>query len=157
MMTFPRTDKKFPVMWTDNRVSKPGPTSIPWSVADKAYSVYVARYGAQQSLELLAQRGGFYATELDDFLSSWREEASEVDALRAEVAQLNTELAARLRVSIDAITAGLESYARGWAECREAAAAIRRECSEHCGATLDEIRALSPPKIIAIRPPGEKP
>lgn len=37
---------------------------VPWSVAALAYEVYSRKYGKQQSLERLAQRGGFSWGEL---------------------------------------------------------------------------------------------
>jgi len=67
----------------------PSPLRIPWSVAEKAYSVYAAQYGRNQSLERVAERGGFYATELDDLYPGWREEASEITALRQVLAALD--------------------------------------------------------------------
>lgn len=54
----------------------PHPLTIPWSVAEMAYSVYVGRYGRSQSLEEMAARGGFGATELDRLLPDWRERAA---------------------------------------------------------------------------------
>jgi hypothetical protein len=80
----PSEGRMFPVMY--QRKDAPGPTRIPWSVADKAYSAYSARYGHSQSLERLAERGGFGAGELDMFVPGWREEVSELAALRSELA-----------------------------------------------------------------------
>lgn len=51
--------------------------SIPWAWAEKAYAVYSERYGREQSLERMAQRGGFGVEELDLFAPGWREHASE--------------------------------------------------------------------------------
>lgn len=62
---------KFPVM---SSMKNPGPTQIPWDVAEKAYAVYRVRYGTQQSLERLAERGGFSTGELDSFYPTWRDE-----------------------------------------------------------------------------------
>ena len=64
--------------------AKPHPTSIPWAIADLAYSVYSARYGKDQSLERMAERGGFSPGEMDDFLPDWRER---VAALPAQVGE----------------------------------------------------------------------
>lgn len=61
---------------------------IPWSVAERAYEVYSKRYGTGQSLERLAQRGGFGACELDDMIPGWREEVEEIFILRKEVERL---------------------------------------------------------------------
>lgn len=37
--------------------------SLPWAVAEEVYKEYAAQYGKEQSLERLAQRGGFGTTE----------------------------------------------------------------------------------------------
>lgn len=59
------------------------PLSIPWSVAEMAYGVYAARYGTDQSLQRLAERGGFGVEEMDEFYPPWRDEVSELTTLRA--------------------------------------------------------------------------
>ena len=38
--------------------------AIPWWLAEAAYSVYVKKFGDQQSLERLSERGGFGRAEL---------------------------------------------------------------------------------------------
>lgn len=43
--------------------------TIPWAVAEIAYAQYVAWFGGTQSLERLAERGGFGADELLMLLS----------------------------------------------------------------------------------------
>src|SRR5690606_9962744 len=68
------------------RGAKPHPMKIPWSVAERAYSVYAARYGKGQSLERMAERGGFGPGEMDMFLPGWREECSEIAQLRTALA-----------------------------------------------------------------------
>lgn len=40
---------------------------IPWSLAGKIYEVYAARFGRQQSLEMIAARGGFGWSEIPIF------------------------------------------------------------------------------------------
>lgn len=62
--------KLFPIQ--SERKAKPHHLNIPWSVAELAYSVYSARYGREQSLERLAERGGFYPSEMDELLPDWR-------------------------------------------------------------------------------------
>ena len=64
------------------------PLSIPWSVAERAYGAYASMYGRGQSLERLAERGGFGVEEMDQLYPPWREEVSEIAALRAAVAML---------------------------------------------------------------------
>lgn len=76
-------ERMFPI--SCERGAAPHPTQIPWSVADLAYSVYSARYGKGQSLERLAERGGFGPGEMDTYLPGWREQVSEIASLRAEV------------------------------------------------------------------------
>lgn len=78
-------DKNFPIQFQkpDNG---PYPSHIPWSVAELAYPVYVNEYaGGGQSLERVAERGGFGPNEMDLFLPDWRERCSEISSLRAEL------------------------------------------------------------------------
>jgi hypothetical protein len=44
------------------------PSQIPWWLAEEAYKVYSRREGAGQSLERLAERGGFGREELLNLL-----------------------------------------------------------------------------------------
>ena len=53
----------------DGRVKETGRLLIPWSVAETAYEEYSRRYGKGQSLERLAERGGFGRDELLDLLN----------------------------------------------------------------------------------------
>ena len=84
-----REARMFPIQlgWSRHPV-KPHPTRIPWSIAELAYSVYANRYGTSQSLERLAERGGFGPGEMDMFLPDWRERCSEVESLKQEHATL---------------------------------------------------------------------
>lgn len=41
-----------------------GPSTIPWWLAEIAYKYYSERFGTTQSLERLAERGGFGREEL---------------------------------------------------------------------------------------------
>lgn len=50
-----------PVSGTD-RYQPPG--QVPWSIAEEAYKVYSGKYGTEQSLERIAERGGFGWSEL---------------------------------------------------------------------------------------------
>jgi hypothetical protein len=50
-----------------------GADAIPWGVAQRAYETYAARYGTSQSLDQLAQRGGWSPGEMDAFLPGWRD------------------------------------------------------------------------------------
>jgi hypothetical protein len=72
----------------------PGPLRIPWSVAEKAYCQYARHYGTGQSLERLAERGGFGLGEMDELYPKWREEVSEITVLRERIAHLEAEIAA---------------------------------------------------------------
>lgn len=75
------TDERlFPLQ--TSRAAPLGPRHIPWSVAEKAYGAYRLKYGSRQSLERLAQRGGFGWCEMDDLYPAWRDETSEIMQLR---------------------------------------------------------------------------
>lgn len=58
--------KRFPVLGTGRTIS--------WKTAQRAYSVYSNLYSNGQTLERLAERGGFAESELDDLYQKWREE-----------------------------------------------------------------------------------
>lgn len=69
-------ERRFPVQgdWyrnIDNRMVRVQPMSVPWQVAEIAYAVYRTKNGGHQaqSLDTLAQRGGFGRDELLDLLS----------------------------------------------------------------------------------------
>lgn len=49
---------------------------IPWAVAERAYAAYSAKFGTAQSIECLAERGGFAKTEMDMLLPTWRQEVA---------------------------------------------------------------------------------
>jgi len=72
--------KLFPLQ--TQRGALPGPVQIPWSVAEIAYGKYVSLYGKGQSLERLAERGGFGWAEMDELNPGWREQVSEIANLR---------------------------------------------------------------------------
>lgn len=74
----------FPVM-PDK--SPPGPVWIPWSVAERAYGAYLLRWGKGQSLETIADRGGFYWGEMDTLYPEWRRKASEFAELNAQLTE----------------------------------------------------------------------
>ncbi len=40
------------------------PENLPWTIAEEAYKEYAKRYGTQQSLKRLAERGGFGCGEI---------------------------------------------------------------------------------------------
>ena len=82
--------KKFPIM--REKDAKPHPISIPWSIAELAYSGYRARFGDDQSMEVLAGRGGFAPSEMDQWLPNWREQCSEILQLRIKYDKAIDEL-----------------------------------------------------------------
>lgn len=98
------TSRMFPLQ--TSRHAPPGPVQIPWSVAEKAYGAYAREYGRSQSLERLAERGGFGWCEMDTLYPNWREEVSEIAKLKAELGQLR----AACRPSDEAVAA-----AKRWA------------------------------------------
>lgn len=113
------TPTPFPVMTSPQ--GRAHPTTIPWSVADLAYSVYSKKYGHRQSLKKLAVRGGFWSGEMDELLPDWRERCSEITALRAELSAKSAEL-----TKAQAALAEQEGYVR-----------VPKEPTE------DELRAIS--------------
>lgn len=86
--------KMFPIQRSYTK-QKPHPTSIPWEVADLAYSVYSNLYGRDQSLERMAERGGFGAKEMDELLPDWRERCDLIVKLREENEHLEMVVASK--------------------------------------------------------------
>lgn len=92
---------QFPLQVERRGKTKPGPVSVPWSVAERAWVAYAQRYGTEQSVERLAERGGFGWSEMDDLFPGWRDAtdawlllAREMDLLKTEVSRLTLELEA---------------------------------------------------------------
>lgn len=61
---------------------------IPWWLAEIVYAGYVARYGAGQSLERLAERGGFGFEEMGMLLSLSEDEPRHLPRSRKIVTAL---------------------------------------------------------------------
>jgi hypothetical protein len=83
----PAPEKMFPIQ-------RYGGKKIPWSVAEKAYEVYSDRYGNGQSLQRLAERGGFGTCEMDILYPEWRNEVEEIPLLKKRIAELEASLRA---------------------------------------------------------------
>lgn len=119
-------ERRFPVM--ADRGS--GRIMIPWSLAEEAYLVYDSRYGGGgQSLERVAERGGFGASEMDLFRPGWRPVAQELDQLRAQLAAEKADN--------EALTDALKFYANrdiyGMAEISGCPLAADRDSNGHPG------------------------
>jgi len=71
----------FPVQVSLSKIKRAHPLRIPWSIAEKAYSVYASRFGTSQSLERLAERGGFGACEMDEYYPDWIKESDRIKEL----------------------------------------------------------------------------
>ncbi len=75
-----KEERMFPIQgehFNDERVNRPA-GQVPWGVAELAYKVYVKECGSGQSLERLAERGGFGWTELVNLLQGTYFDASKV-------------------------------------------------------------------------------
>ena len=75
-----RGERMFPVQ-KSRQYGKPHPLLIPWSVAELAYS----QYHHSQTLERIAERGGFGPSEMDTYYPDWIARCDELTALRARV------------------------------------------------------------------------
>lgn len=83
-----------------SRTAPAGPRQIPWQVAEIAYGEYSRLYGSSQSLDRLAERGGFGWCEMDAFYPGWRTDVDERTALKAaleEECRLREQAEARVR------------------------------------------------------------
>ena len=95
--------RRFPIQTAFGHGNKPAahPLSVAWCVAEKAYSVYVGRFGRSQSLETLAERGGFSAGEMDMFYPEWRDAESEYQRGWRDGARAQMERDARIACHFD--------------------------------------------------------
>lgn len=95
-------------------------TPIPWSLAERAYRTYAEHYGRQQSLERLAERGGFGWSEFlhlyyDDTTYAKKEEmqarwdADELAQAKLRIAELEKLVAAPAR---DGVREALERLSK---------------------------------------------
>jgi len=85
---------------------------VPWSVAEIAYREYARQYGTSQSLDRLAERGGFSVGEMDDFYPEWRNAVDQIQRLEAELAALretNTKLHRRCQSAEKGLAAKLDA------------------------------------------------
>ena len=70
----PGDERPFPIQGGDSTRGPDGaviyakPSSIPWWLAEVVYAEYSRRYGTDQSLQVLANRGGFGRAEVVMFL-----------------------------------------------------------------------------------------
>ncbi|MBZ4371469.1 hypothetical protein [Corallococcus sp. AS-1-6] len=67
-------ERRFPLLVIQKDLDNGIPRTIAWNLAERAYANYSRRYGTSQSLERLAERGGFGPTELDVHVPGWRKE-----------------------------------------------------------------------------------
>jgi hypothetical protein len=70
-MSDPDDTRPFPIQGDTVRNpdgSKDPPSTVPWWLAEVAYKEYQRYYGGHQTLERMAQRGGFGRQELLDLL-----------------------------------------------------------------------------------------
>ncbi len=141
-----RAEKEFPIIASPN--VKAHPLRIPWSIAELAYSRYSARYETYQSLQRLAERGGFHANEMDCFVPDWRDQCNEItlwkqlaettkhelETARTRIKELEEMMLDHAKASADATTQCLEYQQQ--IEVARAELAALREQLEKAGAEL---------------------
>jgi hypothetical protein len=88
-------NKTFPIQ-RSREYGKPHPLAVPWSIAELAYSVYSSLYHGQ-TLERLAERGGFAPQEMDEYYPGWIECCSEITQIKAVLTAANARTAAYKR------------------------------------------------------------
>lgn len=71
-----RSERSFPIMREGRdargyRVS--GTLYVPWKIGEEAWQRYAAKYGRGQSVERIAERGGFGEYEMDEFRPGWQD------------------------------------------------------------------------------------
>lgn len=67
------SERRFPIQAppdTAVRYIYPQFRSCSWALAERAYAIYAERYGTGQSLERMAERGGFGSLEMIELLDA---------------------------------------------------------------------------------------
>ena len=83
--------------------------SVFWWVAEQAYITYASKYGNEQSLERLAERGGFGISEMDEYFPEWRDKCSLITQLKAELDEAkekNRDMKIAINIAIHLICSG---------------------------------------------------
>lgn len=136
-------ERRFPIMRGTIR-------TIPWSIAEVAYREYVRRFGDSQTLERIAERGGFYISELDMLYPGWREALEktkhdeETDCLR--ISKLAQERQRREQAEDERDRAN-----RDCAVVSDRLATIERRVREVCDHDLQRPWELTSQDIGAVR------
>ena len=85
---------------------------IPWSMHLRAYDAYSAKWSPQPALIDLEGRncrGGFGVKELDEFIPGWRDELSEITALKKRIAELEAARPAPATAPADDVVEALRA------------------------------------------------
>jgi len=90
---------RFPIQ--AQRGAAPHPLSIPWEIAELAYSVYLGDHYGSGTLERMAERGGFGPGEMDMFLPGWRDMVSGFTERDARIKELEEDYARVLNTKGD--------------------------------------------------------
>lgn len=76
------SERRFPLLGTGRTIS--------WGTAELAYAEYYRKYGGDQSLERLAERGGFGEGEMDSLYPDWRKREDKVLILETTLDEVRT-------------------------------------------------------------------
>lgn len=131
-------ERLFPLQTSYPDKAAPGPLSIPWAIAEKAYSAYVQKHGRGQTLERLAERGGFSWCEMDILYPPWRDETDALKIAEARVRELETERD-RLARALERLSE-FESLAHDAAFDRELHAGSLREILGEISAAIEDAK-----------------
>lgn len=137
--------RRFPVAGTRG-------LTVPWAIGEAAWLAYAKRYGTLQSVERIAERGGFGPDELDEFFPQWRsvdQQMSEIAALKQQLAEsegeLQNEIAEHLEATeeINRLALELSEMVNEIEKARvEAAYLISKQAADNAemGKALDDLK-----------------
>jgi hypothetical protein len=134
------SEPMFPISTSESDY-KPHPISIPWSVAEMAYSVYAQKFGTGQSLKHLAERGGFGPSEMDEFYPGWMEAAAEVIRLRNNLVDARADLVERDQ-EVFILNSRLRVMAQSFDELAAAVGWTKERCNQAGDSPMDVAREL---------------
>ena len=130
----------FPIS-TQDPYPHPHPAQIPWSMAELAYSKYARQFGTSQSLQRIAERGGFGPAEMDMFCPGWIAQSLETTTLRNKLVDAREDLVDRDQ-EIFVLKGQLRVLGANFDEIAAAVGWTKERCNQTGDSPLDVAREL---------------
>jgi hypothetical protein len=122
--------REFPVM-----LPRGSRRMIPWAIGVEAWQEYAKKHGTSQSVERIAERGGFGEGEMDEFVPTWRERTDTIRTLESRLAAAEAERDAAISRADETWRMFTDEVSAALAACKSLIAErdkLREMHAEHC-------------------------